>query len=67
MPERKDRGTITKFVIVAWWSNFSAHKPDMMPIFPKINEVRKVNKKSSKKYYHYDCNYGSDILVRNEI
>ena len=48
MPDKNDSGTITKFVTDAWWSNFSAHKPDIIPIFPSIKDVRKV-KRSNKK------------------
>ena len=48
MPERKDSGIITKFVTVAIWSNFSAHKPAIIPIFPNIKDDKKVNKAKGK-------------------
>ena len=46
MPERKDKGIMTKLVAVAMWSNFSAHNPVIKPIAPKMNEDRnvKINK-----------------------
>ena len=40
---KKERGMITKLVTEAIWSNFSAHKPAMIPIFPKIKDDKKVN------------------------
>ena len=43
MPDKKDNGIITKFVTVAIWSNFSAHNPAIIPIFPKMKADRKVN------------------------
>ena len=42
MPDKKDKGMITKFVTVAIWSNFSAHKPAIIPIFPNIKDDKKV-------------------------
>ena len=41
VPERKERGDIIKFVIVAVWSNFSAQRPVIKPSAPKINEPKK--------------------------
>ena len=38
MPDKKDKGTITKLVIVAMLSNLSAHSPAQIPAAPKINE-----------------------------
>ena len=42
MPDKKDNGTIMKFVTVAMLSNFSAHKPAIIPIFPKMKEDKRV-------------------------
>ena len=44
MPDKKDRGIMTKFVTVAIWSNFSAHKPAIIPILPNMKDDKKVNK-----------------------
>ena len=38
MPDKKDKGTITKLVIVAILSNLSAQSPAQIPAAPKINE-----------------------------
>ena len=43
MPDRKESGTIKKFVILAIWSNFSAQSPAIKPTDPKINELKNVN------------------------
>ena len=42
MPDKKERGTIIKFVADAMWSNFSAHKPTIIPIELNINEPKNV-------------------------
>ena len=38
MPDKKDKGTIIKFVTVAILSNFSAHMPAIKPSEPNRNE-----------------------------
>ena len=43
-PDKNDNGTITKFVADAMWSNFSAHKPAIIPILPNMKEDKKQNK-----------------------
>ena len=42
MPDKKDKGTITKLVIVAMLSNLSAHSPAQIPAAPKMNEDNKI-------------------------
>ena len=42
MPDKKERGTIIKFVADAIWSNFSAHKPIIIPIELKIKAPKNV-------------------------
>ena len=42
MPDKKERGTIIKLVAEAILSNFSAHKPTIKPIAPKIKEPKNV-------------------------
>ena len=42
MPDKNERGTIIKLVADAIWSNFSAHKPIIIPTELKINEPKKV-------------------------
>ena len=48
MPDKKERGTIMKFVADAIWSNFSAHNPIIIPIELKIKEPKKVKIKMDK-------------------
>ena len=48
MPDKKESGIMTKLVTVAMWSNFSAQSPAIIPMFPKINEDKKVNNISIK-------------------
>jgi len=42
VPDKKERGTIIKFVAEAMLSNLSAHKPTTKPTAPKIKEPRNV-------------------------
>ena len=42
MPDRKDSGTIIKFVADAIWSNFTAHNPMIIPIELKIKDPKNV-------------------------
>jgi hypothetical protein len=42
VPDKKDNGTITKFVTVAILSNFSDHNPAIIPTLPKIKDDKKV-------------------------
>ena len=48
MPDKNDNGTITKFVAEAIWSNFSAHKPAIIPMLPNIKADKKVNKTNTR-------------------
>ena len=63
MPDKKDNGTITKFVTDAIWSNFSAHKPAIVPMFPNIKEDKKVNKinPSGRSYLSESLQLEGDI------
>ncbi len=48
MPDKKDKGTITKLVTVAIWSNFSAQSPAIIPKAPREkadNNVKIIKKK----------------------
>ena len=40
-PDKNDNGATIKFVTVAVWSNFSAHKPAIKPKLPNINDDKK--------------------------
>ena len=44
MPDRKERGTIIKFVADAIWSNFSDQRPMIMPKDDKIKDPKSVAK-----------------------
>ena len=43
MPDKKERGTIIKFVALARWSNFSAHRPIIIPSELKMKDPKNVN------------------------
>ena len=54
---KKTKVLLQKFVTVAIWSNFSAHKPAIIPIFPNINDDKKVKKINRKKVFYLNIDY----------
>ena len=44
-PDKNDNGATIKFVTVAVWSNFSAHKPEINPRAPRKKDPKKAEKK----------------------
>ena len=66
MPDKKDNGTITKLVTVAMWSNFSAHKPAIIPAQESIIEVNIKYIIKTKKFWTLISTINQKIKIDKE-